>query len=157
LDQDNCLPCVMRVSRPTVGIPGHATRREVSNINVVVQGNVAGGAASDGVLRDKASCGLRHHGVAQGASSCGLSDQSNLVPSQARSVWLQAGVQCEAIYGSMEQTTRTGNLNRFRNRKCRVLVVTDVAARGIDVPLLDNVVNFDFPDKPKLFVHRYQE
>jgi ATP-dependent RNA helicase DDX54/DBP10 len=67
---------------------------------------------------------------------------------------VQAGVQCEAIYGSMEQTTRTGNLNRFRNRKCRVLVVTDVAARGIDVPLLDNVVNFDFPDKPKLFVHR---
>ena len=47
------------------------------------------------------------------------------------------------------------NLAKFRARKCRVLVVTDVAARGIDIPLLDNVINYDFPDKPKLFVHRY--
>ena len=67
----------------------------------------------------------------------------------------QVGVSTEAIYGSMEQATRSGNLSRFRSRKCRVLVVTDVAARGIDIPLLDNVVNFDFPDKPKLFVHRH--
>lgn len=64
------------------------------------------------------------------------------------------GFQCAAIYGSLDPAARKTALARFRAGKARVLVVTDVAARGLDVPLLDNVVNFDFPSKPKLFVHR---
>eukprot|EP00051_Salpingoeca_urceolata_P019576 m.287268 g.287268 ORF g.287268 m.287268 type:complete len:174 (+) comp19443_c0_seq8:201-722(+) len=51
-------------------------------------------------------------------------------------------------------TARKINVAKFRARKAMVLLVTDVAARGIDIPLLDCVVNFDFPAKPKLFVHR---
>ena len=65
-----------------------------------------------------------------------------------------ANYEPAAIYGSLDPAARKIALGRFRAGKAKVLVVTDVAARGIDVPLLDNVLNFDFPTKPKLFVHR---
>lgn len=43
---------------------------------------------------------------------------------------------------------------RFKDKETMLLVVTDVAARGVDLPLLDNAINVHFPEKPKLFVHR---
>lgn len=49
---------------------------------------------------------------------------------------------------------RNIHIAKFRAKKVGVLLVTDIAARGIDIPLLDNVINFNFPAKPKLFVHR---
>ena len=52
------------------------------------------------------------------------------------------------------QAARKIHVGKFSAGRAHVMVVTDVAARGIDIPLLDNVVNFDFPPKPKLFVHR---
>ena len=64
------------------------------------------------------------------------------------------GIACSSVYGTMDFAARKLNIGKFRARKTEVLVVTDVAARGIDIPLLDNVVNFDFPPRPKLFVHR---
>jgi superfamily II DNA/RNA helicase len=68
---------------------------------------------------------------------------------------LQAvGQSAETVYGQMDQTSRRDNLAKFVNRRTRVLVVTDVAARGLDIPTLENVINYDFPDKAKLFVHR---
>ena len=58
------------------------------------------------------------------------------------------------IYGSMEQFVRTASLASFREGESQVLVVTDVAARGLDIPNVDNVIHYDFPCWPKLFIHR---
>ena len=57
-------------------------------------------------------------------------------------------------YGSLDQTARKMQVQDFRNGMTSILVVTDVAARGIDIPILANVINYDFPAQPKIFVHR---
>lgn len=64
------------------------------------------------------------------------------------------GIEPSVCYGDMDQEARKMHVSRFRARKTMLLIVTDIAARGIDIPLLDNVINWDFPPKPKLFVHR---
>src|SRR5579862_641005 len=58
------------------------------------------------------------------------------------------------VYGSLDQTARKENVESFRSGESSILVVTDVAARGIDIPILSNVINYDFPGEPKIFVHR---
>ncbi|KAK4387352.1 putative DEAD-box ATP-dependent RNA helicase 29 [Sesamum angolense] len=70
------------------------------------------------------------------------------------SLFREDGIVASVCYGDMDQEARKIHVSKFRARKTMLLIVTDVAARGIDIPLLDNVVNFDFPPKPKLFVHR---
>lgn len=64
------------------------------------------------------------------------------------------GIEPSVCYGDMDQDARKIHVSRFRARKTMLLIVTDIAARGIDIPLLDNVINWDFPPKPKIFVHR---
>ncbi|KAF6264094.1 P-loop containing nucleoside triphosphate hydrolase protein [Scenedesmus sp. NREL 46B-D3] len=64
------------------------------------------------------------------------------------------GVPAACVFGSMDQTARKIHVAKFRAGKVGVLITTDVAARGIDIPLIDNVINYDFPAKPELFVHR---
>ena len=65
-----------------------------------------------------------------------------------------AGFSVSYAYGSLDQTARKIQVDNFRRGKSNILVVTDVAARGIDIPVLANVINYDFPPQPKVFVHR---
>jgi ATP-independent RNA helicase DbpA len=65
-----------------------------------------------------------------------------------------AGVSAGALHGDLEQPDRDRVMAMFRNRSVRVLVATDVAARGIDVADLDLVVNYDLPAQPETYIHR---
>ncbi|KAK2624498.1 hypothetical protein QTJ16_006448 [Diplocarpon rosae] len=65
-----------------------------------------------------------------------------------------SGFSVSHAYGSLDQTARNQQVEDFRTGKSNILVVTDVAARGIDIPVLANVINYDFPPQPKIFVHR---
>ncbi|KAK3077339.1 ATP-dependent RNA helicase dbp10, partial [Coniosporium uncinatum] len=64
------------------------------------------------------------------------------------------GYPVSYVYGSLDQTARKMQVQDFRTGMTNILVVTDVAARGIDLPHLANVINYDFPSQPKIFVHR---
>ncbi|KAJ9160925.1 DEAD-domain-containing protein [Coniochaeta hoffmannii] len=67
---------------------------------------------------------------------------------------MQAGFAVSYVYGALDQTARKIQVENFRRGRSNILVVTDVAARGIDIPILANVINYDFPPQPKIFVHR---
>ncbi|HKZ07134.1 MAG TPA: DEAD/DEAH box helicase [Methylomirabilota bacterium] len=64
------------------------------------------------------------------------------------------GVAAERIHGNRSQAQRTVALDAFKRGKCRVLVATDIAARGIDIDELSHVVNFDVPAVPEDYIHR---
>ena len=66
----------------------------------------------------------------------------------------QSGFAVSHVYGSLDQTARKMQVSDFTMGMTHILVVTDVAARGIDIPILANVINYDFPAQPKIFVHR---
>ncbi len=65
-----------------------------------------------------------------------------------------AGLSVASLHGDLEQRDRDRVLAKFRNGSTRLLVATDVAARGIDLDSLDLVVNYDLPDRPEIYVHR---
>ena len=78
----------------------------------------------------------------------------------------EAGMDPAFLYSQLDPVARKQNIARFwflfrnklffrfRTEECPLLVVTDIAARGVDIPLLDFAINFHFPPRPKLFVHR---
>ncbi|WP_310589586.1 DEAD/DEAH box helicase [Dyadobacter sp. CY356] len=66
----------------------------------------------------------------------------------------KAGVTSEAIHGNKSQNARQNALKNFKSQTTRVLVATDIAARGIDVDDLTHVINYEIPNIPETYVHR---
>ena len=64
------------------------------------------------------------------------------------------GLSAIPIHGQLSQSARLGALGKFRAKSRNILVATDLAARGLDIPNVDCVVNFDLPDDSKTYVHR---
>jgi ATP-dependent RNA helicase RhlE len=66
----------------------------------------------------------------------------------------KAGINAEAIHGNKSQNERQRALQNFKNNRTRILVATDIAARGIDIDELGHVFNYDLPQTPETYVHR---
>ncbi len=66
----------------------------------------------------------------------------------------RAGIQSLTIHGAKDQAERTETMQRFREGGLKILIATDVSARGIDIPDVDQVVNYDLPDAAENYVHR---
>jgi len=64
------------------------------------------------------------------------------------------GHSADAIHGNLRQSKRDRVINGFRNGKSRILIATDVAARGLDIPLIQHVINYDLPQVPEDYIHR---
>jgi len=66
----------------------------------------------------------------------------------------RVGIKSITIHGDKEQQQRNEAMAKFRSGEVKILIATDVSARGIDIPDVDYVVNYDLPDKPENYVHR---
>ena len=66
----------------------------------------------------------------------------------------KAGLPAEAIHGNKSQPQRQRALKNFRDGKVKILVATDVAARGLDIPNVSHVINFDQPNNYEDYIHR---
>ncbi len=66
----------------------------------------------------------------------------------------QAGIRADAMHGNKSQSARQRSLDSFKASRTRVLVATDIAARGIDVEGISHVVNYDLPNVPETYLHR---
>jgi ATP-dependent RNA helicase RhlE len=67
---------------------------------------------------------------------------------------IKSNIKAAAIHGNKSQSARTKALSGFKNGTVEVLVATDIAARGLDIPLLPHVINFELPNIPEDYVHR---
>jgi superfamily II DNA/RNA helicase len=62
--------------------------------------------------------------------------------------------EANAIHGGLRQNQRDKAISAFRNKNCRIMVATDIAARGLDIPHIEHVINYDLPQCPEDYIHR---
>jgi ATP-dependent RNA helicase RhlE len=106
------------------------------------------------VARENKGDLLRHilHGVDVGPTIVFM--RTKRATDRLARVLSRDGVSADAIHGDQSQGRRTRAIESFRNGRCRVLVATDVAARGIDIKGISHVINYDIPSTPEDYVHR---
>ena len=85
---------------------------------------------------------------------CSSSRARSTAPTASPSSSSSDGIQAAAIHGNKSQAARTRALADFKAGELRVLVATDIAARGLDIDELPHVVNYDLPHVPEDYVHR---
>ena len=93
---------------------------------------------------------LTHGGYERAIAFCNTKNMTDRLSGLLK----MSGITCEAIHGDIQQVSREKSLQRFREGKFRVLVATDVAARGLDIDDVDVVFNYDVPDENEYYVHR---
>lgn len=86
--------------------------------------------------------------------SCMIFCNTQLKVDELENILGELNIFCDRIHGGMEQRDRLSVMEHFKKGKFRVLVATDVAARGIDVEQVDLVINYDVPNHPENYVHR---
>ena len=65
-----------------------------------------------------------------------------------------SSIKASALHGGMRQNKRSKIMQNFRNERFRILVATDIASRGLDVPHIEHIINYDMPQAPEDFIHR---
>jgi superfamily II DNA/RNA helicase len=122
-------------------------RREETRLDITQRALVADNDEHKNRMLD---CLLRQAGVEQALVFTGMKRTA----AELASSLVIKGFTAGALHGDMEQSERTRTLNQVRDGAMRVLVATDVAARGIDVPGINLVVNYDAPREAEDYVHR---
>lgn len=138
------------------GVSGNAVSSQVVKLNFLPEETVSGRLELQKVIspgKDKLETLFR--------LLCTLGDSSTLVFVNYResveriAAYLKSKkFPCDAFHGGMEQDDRERALYKFRNGSCPVLVSTDLAARGLDIPGIDNVVHYHMPVNEEAFTHR---
>ncbi|MCD7920790.1 MAG: DEAD/DEAH box helicase [Clostridiales bacterium] len=93
---------------------------------------------------------LEGGGYERGIAFCNTKNMADRLAAMAK----MQGIDAEAIHGDIQQKQREKTLQKFRDGKLRLLVATDVAARGLDIDDVDVVFNYDVPDEQEYYIHR---